>query len=545
MEKYGATVTWDNVNKIAIVNYNGITVEVPIGQNYIIKNGEKILNDTVSVIKDNRIYLPIRIVLESFNMYVYWDYANMQVVAVSPHESYFTKYPDILSIKSIVPNIVLKYEFETDLSEFGILYYYNYIFSASSLEEAEKYAKQYSDYLSNKGYKLVSAVDDPVVLQGMGSDMKYTHHTLNPNYDIEIKSEYSWNSSEQVINYSIYVGIVHVNGTSIVLETKEKEVDDSIDLYGPNETTESKDEFSEIKLWANNLDGFPTPNISGAYELKNFLEDNYSKIYTPTGVYRPTFEINKNDSKFYGYDYVIEIGNVYFNAYDLLEGGINNYTEEEKEITKQILTQFSKEVASCAITALPQYKIMGKFTDSWYEYPYLKVGYDSVEAMVWSNYIDDDGIGSWYEYTEITEFGFDPATIEGYDKVNMLSKYEPEYTIAEYNYKYNSYLKNDETNPTSEYFNLDDYDRTANGYDWSTLSNENKKLLVEKIKNEIYTSNDINSTYKFEDIFNYNLNWYVEKIDELYDENSNNSLLSIYYAITECILDESILLLGY
>lgn len=228
MEAYGATVAWDDISKVATVNYNGITVKVPIGQNYIIRDGEKLLNDTVAVVKDNRTYLPIRIVLESFNMYVYWDSANMQVVAVSPHESYFTKYPDILSIKSVVPNIVLKYEFDTDLSEFGIPYSYNYIFSASSLEEAEKYAKQYSDYLINKGYKLVSAVDDPVVSQGMGSDMLYTHHTLNSNYDIEIKSNYSWNSSEQKIDYCIDVDIVHVNGNfNTPIETTEPKKDDS------------------------------------------------------------------------------------------------------------------------------------------------------------------------------------------------------------------------------------------------------------------------------------------------------------------------------
>lgn len=227
MEKYGATVTWDDVNRIATVNYNGITVKVPIGQKYILKEDKKFINDTVAVVKDNRTYLPIRIVLESFDMYVYWDAANMQVVAVSPHESYFTKYPDILSIKSVVPNIVLKYEFDTDLSEYGILYYYNYIFSASSLEEAEKHAKQYSDYLINKGYKLVSAVDDPVVLQGMGSDIKYTHHTLNSNYDIEIKAAYSWNSSEQKIDYEIHVDIVHVNGnTNRPIETTETKKDD-------------------------------------------------------------------------------------------------------------------------------------------------------------------------------------------------------------------------------------------------------------------------------------------------------------------------------
>lgn len=87
MEKYGATVTWDDVNKIAIVNYNGIIVEVPIGQNYIIKDGEKLLNDTSALVKDNRTYLPIRIVLESFGSSVGWQ-NEFQRVIVNKYRDY-------------------------------------------------------------------------------------------------------------------------------------------------------------------------------------------------------------------------------------------------------------------------------------------------------------------------------------------------------------------------------------------------------------------------------------------------------------------------
>lgn len=227
MEAFGCQVTWNQESKTAYLVKDGITVDVPVGSNFIFKNGTKIENDTSSILKEDRIYLPIRAVLEAFNMYVYWDSANIQVVAISPHESYYTKYPDIVSIKSIIPNIILNYEFDTDLSEFGIPYSYNYIFSASSLEEAEKYAKRYSDYLIDKGYTLVSAIDDPVVSQSMGSDIKYTHHTLNPNYDIEFKSNYSWNPSEQKIDYKIHVDIVHVNSNSNKpIETTEPKKDD-------------------------------------------------------------------------------------------------------------------------------------------------------------------------------------------------------------------------------------------------------------------------------------------------------------------------------
>lgn len=80
MEEFGGTVTWDNENRIAIVEKNGTTVQAPINQKYILVNGQKKDNDTAAVIKDERTYLPIRAVLEAFGAGVAWDNANRIVV---------------------------------------------------------------------------------------------------------------------------------------------------------------------------------------------------------------------------------------------------------------------------------------------------------------------------------------------------------------------------------------------------------------------------------------------------------------------------------
>ncbi|WP_312092146.1 family 10 glycosylhydrolase [Aminipila sp.] len=80
MEEFGGTVTWDNENRIAIVEKNGTTVQAPIDQKYILVNGQKKDNDTAAVIKDERTYLPIRAVLEAFGAGVAWDNANRIVV---------------------------------------------------------------------------------------------------------------------------------------------------------------------------------------------------------------------------------------------------------------------------------------------------------------------------------------------------------------------------------------------------------------------------------------------------------------------------------
>ncbi|HYE67736.1 MAG TPA: family 10 glycosylhydrolase [Anaerovoracaceae bacterium] len=82
MEAFGAVVSWDNDTSTASVSKNGTTVQVPIGQAYILVNGVSVINDTSAVIKDERTYLPIRAVLEAFGADVSWNNEN-RTVAVS------------------------------------------------------------------------------------------------------------------------------------------------------------------------------------------------------------------------------------------------------------------------------------------------------------------------------------------------------------------------------------------------------------------------------------------------------------------------------
>lgn len=80
MEEFGCDVSWNEAQKTAIAQKDGITVEVPIGASYVYRNGEKVENDTAALIQDGRTYLPIRVVLESFGASVRWDAATSTVV---------------------------------------------------------------------------------------------------------------------------------------------------------------------------------------------------------------------------------------------------------------------------------------------------------------------------------------------------------------------------------------------------------------------------------------------------------------------------------
>ena len=80
MENYGAEIEWNNETRTAIAKKGDIVVEVPIDEPFILKNGEKIESDTVSIIKEGRTYLPIRKVIEAFGSEVQWDSSANTVV---------------------------------------------------------------------------------------------------------------------------------------------------------------------------------------------------------------------------------------------------------------------------------------------------------------------------------------------------------------------------------------------------------------------------------------------------------------------------------
>lgn len=80
METFGCTVSWDSDTNTAVAKKDGVVVKVPVGQSYIYRNNEKVQNDTAAMIVDDRTYLPIRVVLESFGASVSWQPETSTVV---------------------------------------------------------------------------------------------------------------------------------------------------------------------------------------------------------------------------------------------------------------------------------------------------------------------------------------------------------------------------------------------------------------------------------------------------------------------------------
>jgi len=85
MEAFGANVEWDQASLTANVEKNSVSVKVPIGKSFIYIGGVEVANDTVAQLKDDRTYLPIRVVLEAFGSTVSWE--NNTVVATLDEEN--------------------------------------------------------------------------------------------------------------------------------------------------------------------------------------------------------------------------------------------------------------------------------------------------------------------------------------------------------------------------------------------------------------------------------------------------------------------------
>lgn len=65
MAAMGAKVSWHGERKTAIIHLDGNTIEVPLDKYYIIRNRVTIPHDTSTYVENNRIYMPLRVVVES------------------------------------------------------------------------------------------------------------------------------------------------------------------------------------------------------------------------------------------------------------------------------------------------------------------------------------------------------------------------------------------------------------------------------------------------------------------------------------------------
>ena len=90
LEQIGATVDYDEANRLVSAEKDGISIEFSLDDTYIdvTKNGstQRVIQDTENIIRDDRVFVPIRFISEAFGLNVGWDSYERAAVIVDMQE---------------------------------------------------------------------------------------------------------------------------------------------------------------------------------------------------------------------------------------------------------------------------------------------------------------------------------------------------------------------------------------------------------------------------------------------------------------------------
>lgn len=98
MATMGAKVTWDNNARTAKIRFDGISLEVPVDKNYILKNQTPIYHDTTARIIDNRIYIPLRVIVEAIGGKATWE-DNVVRVTYQKKDTSVKRIPNVYDLR--------------------------------------------------------------------------------------------------------------------------------------------------------------------------------------------------------------------------------------------------------------------------------------------------------------------------------------------------------------------------------------------------------------------------------------------------------------
>ena len=178
-----------------------------------------------------------------------------------------------------------------------------------------------------------------------------------------------------------------------------------------DEILESKDNPYEIKLTkegkniiyvSSTLNGkkskelieviYTPKKITNRAELQVYLRENYSVLQTK--LKKVTFDIKVYEGTnfiFNPSDYTIELGTRYIDFIGTMNQHLslnkNDTTaKEDVELSKMQYKEFIENMAKDIIAKFPDKKIFGYNDESYYRYPNLKMDYQMVHHLNWSNF---------------------------------------------------------------------------------------------------------------------------------------------------------------
>jgi hypothetical protein len=241
-------------------------------------------------------------------------------------------------------------------------------------------------------------------------------------------------------------------------------------------------------------------DISGVYELEQYLNDEYSVLYTPAGMWDLTHEITKNNNILFFEDYWIKTDwnpVTGLSPYDLTYS--ISISESDRIETQELLTQLQKEVAYLSMKALPEKKIRGGYYSGFYKYPHLNVGYESISFISWNNYSIPDDFNANYYDSMIDGFKWNSK----YDDYSDLTiDNQKSVSIPEWNKLHIDNVQQEEgwnKNASETYVQ-----------DWILLNKDKKIKLIQSVIDKWKNNGDISTK---------DAEWFLNKLNEFYNEN--------------------------
>jgi len=79
LESLGATVTWNAATSTATAKRGGVTLDITVGKNVFLKNGQPQLLDVTAQTVGSRLMVPVRFIAEAFGLSVAWNEDHQRV----------------------------------------------------------------------------------------------------------------------------------------------------------------------------------------------------------------------------------------------------------------------------------------------------------------------------------------------------------------------------------------------------------------------------------------------------------------------------------
>lgn len=167
-------------------------------------------------------------------------------------------------------------------------------------------------------------------------------------------------------------------------------------ITGGGSSTQPSEKTESSQSKSNSTSTYDLTTVQG---LTDYINQEFGTMSTPLGDYTAKVSITENTSSVFPQDYEVRT-ECYFPWYDLKYS--IKYTDEQKADAISKLRSYQENVYNIVSQYLPGKKLMGGYYLGYYEYPSLKVGYESTKVFYWRNFTD--GITVSYSDSYITYF---------------------------------------------------------------------------------------------------------------------------------------------